>query len=304
MMPECGPRPQLIDRWMTDMTGAYISGFKAGIFKGHYTEVGGSGRPVIALHGFGESIFAWRHLAPALATTHQVHLIDLRGHGRSEMPRDGCYAPRCHAELLHEYIVEHQLTDVTVMGHSMGGGVALLLALQILAHGRASLAGIVLLDSMFYTQRVPLFISAMRTPLLGGTMVNLTPPAMSTTIILREAFYDKRKITPEIVEAYAAALHRPGGRHALLQTARQIIDTDASIEPELAAITAPALIIWGANDTIVAPKVADDIGRLLRHSSVHILPECGHCPNEEQPAATLALIQEFLRAALPGASPG
>jgi pimeloyl-ACP methyl ester carboxylesterase len=284
------------------MPGEYINGFKSGTFKGHYYEVGGAGRPVIALHGFGESIYAWRHLAPGLAATHQVHLLDLRGHGRSEMPADGCYAPRCHADLVFEYIQHHQLTGVTVMGHSMGGGVALLLALRIMADANTKLAGIVLLDSMFYTQKVPLFISALRTPLLGGTMVNLTPPAMSTDIILRQAIYDKRKITPDMVGAYAAALHRPGGRHALLQTARQVIDTDASIEPQLLAITAPALIIWGENDTIVAPKVAYDIHKLLKRSKVHMLAECGHCPNEEQPEQTLLLIQDFLRGA--ASSPG
>jgi pimeloyl-ACP methyl ester carboxylesterase len=110
------------------MPGEYINGFRSGTFKGHYFEVGGTGRPVIALHGFGESIYAWRHLAPGLAATHQVHLLDLRGHGRSEMPADGCYAPRCHADLVFAYIQHHQLTDVTVIGHSMGGGVALLLS--------------------------------------------------------------------------------------------------------------------------------------------------------------------------------
>ena len=276
------------------MPGAYIDGFKSGSFKEHYVEVGGAGSPVIALHGFGESIYAWRHLAPALARTHHVHLIDLRGHGRSEMPVDGCYAPRCHADLLFEYIQHNQLTNVTVMGHSMGGGIALLLALRIVADDDTRLAGIVLLDSMFYTQKVPLFISALRTPLLGSTMVNLTPPTISTKVILQKAFFDSRKITPAMIEAYAAALFRPGGRNALLQTARQLIDTDASIAPDLAAITAPGLIIWGVNDTIVPPKVADDIHQLLRHSTVHLLAECGHCPNEEQPAATLILIQNFL----------
>ena len=95
-----------------------------------YYEEQGKGPPVLLLHGFGASTFTWRHVAPDLAETHRVIAVDLKGFGQSDKPFDERYSVSDQAELLAQLIEDKDLRDLTIVGHSFGGGVALRLALD------------------------------------------------------------------------------------------------------------------------------------------------------------------------------
>src|SRR5919106_720766 len=90
----------------------------------------GSGPPLLLIHGFGASTFTWRYVAPDLARTNRVIAVDLKGFGQSDKPFDERYSVYDQAELLAQLIQEKDLRDLTLVGHSFGGGVALLLALE------------------------------------------------------------------------------------------------------------------------------------------------------------------------------
>lgn len=87
-------------------------------------EVFGSGPALVALHGFGGSIYSWHSIRAELSASHTVHALDMKGSGLSPKPRDGRYSVYDQSALVLDYIARNHLTNVTVLGHSFGGGVA------------------------------------------------------------------------------------------------------------------------------------------------------------------------------------
>lgn len=96
----------------------------------HY-RVAGDGPPVVLLHGIGldAASVSWRHTLPALSATHRVYALDFPGHGRSPEPR-ARYTQSFFIEVLREFIANLDLAGASLVGTSMGGGVALGYALE------------------------------------------------------------------------------------------------------------------------------------------------------------------------------
>ncbi|MBE3110073.1 MAG: alpha/beta fold hydrolase, partial [Acidobacteria bacterium] len=92
-----------------------------------FVEEKGEGKPVLLIHGFGASTFTWRGVAPELAQDNHVIAVDLKGFGQSDKPLDERYAASDQAALLAQLIEARDLRDLTLVGHSYGGGIALLL---------------------------------------------------------------------------------------------------------------------------------------------------------------------------------
>jgi pimeloyl-ACP methyl ester carboxylesterase len=113
-----------------------------------YTVERGEGPPVLLIHGFGTNSFTWRHVAPDLARDHKVIAVDLKGFGRSDKPFDERYAASDQAELLAQLILDRDLHNLTIVGHSFGGGIALLLALEADTRLHGRIAKLVLLDTI------------------------------------------------------------------------------------------------------------------------------------------------------------
>jgi len=110
------------------------------------------------------------------------------------------------------------------------------------------------------------------------------------------AYYDPNKITAEQIAAYAAPLSEPGARHAFLETAQQLVPANFD---ELVAkykdIKMPTLIIWGRQDRIIPLKVGELLDRDIPNSTLKVIDECGHAPQEEKPDETIALVLDFLK---------
>ena len=120
-----------------------------------YYEEQGKGPPVLLLHGFGASTYTWRHITPELARTHRVIAVDFKGFGQSDKPFDERYSVLDQAELIAQLIEDKDLRDLTIVGHSFGGGVALRLALEANTRLGGRIARLVLLDSIAYQQQIP-----------------------------------------------------------------------------------------------------------------------------------------------------
>lgn len=93
----------------------------------NYKKLGDSGSPIIILHGLLGSLDNWQTIARQLSATHQVYIVDQRNHGRSPHTEEMNY--EVLAQDIVEFCAQHQLTKVSLIGHSMGGKVAMLLAL-------------------------------------------------------------------------------------------------------------------------------------------------------------------------------
>jgi pimeloyl-ACP methyl ester carboxylesterase len=267
----------------------------------HY-EIYGSGDPVLCLHGFGANLFTWRHLVKPLSEKYQLILVDLKGFGASPKPKDKLYSGQDHVDLIYQLILELDLKNLTLVGNSFGGALALLLAIRLAQEEPNRLASLFLIAPGAYKEYVPHFLNLVRIPLLGELAVQLLPARLVTNLVLQMAYCDRKKTTREQVEKYARPLTEPGARKALLQTAKQLVprNIDEFVE-KIKTISVPTLILFGDHDRIVNPIVGDKLHAAIQHSRLLQLDHCGHIPQEEKPAETVALLLEFLAGLSPAA---
>jgi pimeloyl-ACP methyl ester carboxylesterase len=260
----------------------------------YYADVG-NGSTILLLHGFGASIYTWRHIAPELARDHRVIAVDLKGFGQSDKPFDERYSAFDQAELLAQLIEDRDLHDITLVGHSFGGGVALVLALQAEGRMKGRIAKLVLIDSVAYPQKLPVFFKLLSVPLVSQLGVRMVPPSWQTEVALKIAFYDDSKIEPGDVDAYSEPLRTAAGKHAIIYSARQIMPDDLEqISEGYKSIKLPTLILWCDHDRIVPLEIGLKLRRSMPNSTFQLVQDCGHMPQEEQPEATLGLIRKFL----------
>ena len=251
--------------------------------------------PLLLIHGFGASTYTWRHIAPELARTHRVIAVDLKGFGQSDKPFDSRYSVFDQAELLAELIEEKDLHNLTLVGHSFGGGIALMLALEANQRLHGRIAKLVLLDSIAYPQQIPVFFRLLDVPLVSQIGVRMVPPSVQTRVALRIAYLDDSKIDPEEIETYAAPLKTAAGKHAIIHSARQIMpDGIEELSERYKTIALPTLILWCDHDRIVPLEVGLKLRRTLPNSTLRLVEGCGHMPQEEQPASTLELLKGFI----------
>jgi pimeloyl-ACP methyl ester carboxylesterase len=261
---------------------------------GLHFESHGSGEPVLCIHGFGASLYSWRHLAPALARTHRVVLLDLDGFGKSPKPADGKYSIHDHVRRVSEFIRAHDLSGVTLVGHSFGGGVALLVALRLRADAKYAPKRLVLVDNIAYRQHLPLFVRMLQSP-IGSLALRALPATALIRHVLKLAYFDDERITPEAVAEYARALDMPGGREAMARTAKGMIPPDIDdLTPRYRDIAIPTLILWGRQDAIVPLAIGERLHRAIADSELVVVERCGHIPHEECPDEAVRAVIDFM----------
>ena len=261
-----------------------------------YYQEEGKGSPLLLIHGFGASTYTWRHIVPELARNHRVIAVDLKGFGQSDKPLDDRYSVFDQADLLAQLIVDKNLRNLTLVGHSFGGGVALLLALRTDPRIEGRISKLVLLDTIAYPQNVPVFFRLLDVPVVSQLGFGMVPPEVQTRVALRIAYFDNSKIDPDEVETYAAPLKTAAGKHAIIHSARQIVpDGLAELSERYGSIKLPTLILWCDHDRVVPLGIGLKLRRTLPNSTFRLVEDCGHMPQEEQPETTLKLIQAFLR---------
>lgn len=260
----------------------------------HAERFGDGGSPVVLLHGYAASSFSWRYWIPALAEHHEVWAVDLKGHGSAPAPPDQRYSPHDHAELIHRFIIQKDLRELTLFGHSMGGGIALLVALRLLDQGR--LQRLVLVSSAAYPQRLPPFVELARQGRPARWLFAVIPKRRLIRWVLRSIVYDPSTISGAQVEAYAEPLTSAPHRLALIKTALGILPSDLDgLTARFPEIDVPALLLWGRHDRVVPLSVGERLSDALPQATLKVLEECGHLPAEELPKDSLEIVESFLR---------
>ena len=263
----------------------------------YYDEYGEkSNKTILFIHGFGENHHTWRFLVPELAAKYHLIMLDLKGFGDSPKLKDKAYSVYDQALLVHKFIKEKKLKNITLVGRSFGGGVALIMALlQEDKLVENNIEKLVLINSMSYRQKLPSMMETLNKPFIGYLGIHL----LNNEKIAREgykfAFYDDSLIPEDSVKATAAYLTFPLAKYAYLETVHQLIPDDIStLEKRYAEITLPTLILWGKEDVSISVKKAYRLKEALKNSTLKVLPHVGHMPQEEKPHVVSEEILKFM----------
>jgi len=256
----------------------------------HYQEKG-TGTPLLLIHGFTSSVFSWKDVFEPLSKNFHVIAVDLKGFGFSGKP-DGDYTRRGQANLVGHFLDHLKIDKVWLCGNSMGGDVSLNLAVQ----NPQRVAGLILIDSggVKVEGSGSLAPGYLLIPVVGRVLTSL---ALRSDKLVREglekSFYDRSKITDDRVTAYYRPLQTRDGQLAALRARTQA--NEFPVEPELGKISAPALIIWGADDALIPLAAGRKMNSLIKNSKLVVIEKCGHLPEEEMPERVVDEITKFVK---------
>ena len=262
----------------------------------NFEKSGNHGTAVIFLHGFGASLASWNEMRQVFpAKDYQLYFIDMKGFGYSSRPRDGKYSINDQAEIITQFIVKHNFTRVVLVGHSYGGGVALLTYLNFHKCPNNPINKMVLIDSAGYTQTLPWFVSVLKTPVIDFLILKFVSRNMRAEQTLKHLFYDKSKVTKDKINQYSMFFDMEGSHYSFTQAAKQAMPKNhKEIIDQIKLIDIPTLIIWGRNDPIIPVNDAYKFQTDIQDSVIAVVEDCGHIPQEEMPEDTAKLILDFL----------
>src|SRR5262249_13362757 len=247
------------------------------------------GMSVIMLHGWGASLYTFRHAFETLPSRGiRVVAPDLRGFGLSTRPaQPGAYAMDAYIADLESLIDALELERPALAGHSMGGGLALHYALRWPDRVKA-LALIAPTGLVPATALLPL----RATPRLAVEAIgeSLVPRWMVEWILRHAAFGDASRITPRVIDEYWAPTQVAGFMRAVRRTASEYNWNPLS-DQEAASLAVPAVVVLGTGGRLV--RHAGAAARRLAGSQVRELPG-GHCIHEERPEEVYEVIGAHL----------
>lgn len=242
----------------------------------------GDGSPVVFLHGFGGEKLTWTNIQTALAPARRSIAFDLPGHGKAlDWPRIGNAG--VSAKAVVQSLEALEIGKVHMVGHSMGGAVAALIALQ----------------------RPEMFSSlTLLAPGGFGAEINhrllrryaAATEADELEVLLEQFFGWEFKLPRLLAKTTAESRARPGASEALQEIVEAIVDgTVQKMLPrnQLADLGIPIKVVWGTQDRVLPTRQAHKLPGVI---STHIFERVGHMPHLEIPAEVTRLILENARA--------
>jgi len=253
--------------------------------------LGGKGPPLVLVHGLGGAASNWTELAPLLARRHRLLVPDLPGHGGSAaLPAVAGLEP--FADRLALVAEREGMLPAPVVGHSLGGMVALRLALRrprdvsaVVLAGSAGLS----IGNLWGRELLSVF-----TAVRPGRVAARYRAWVARSPVLRRLVFgfvsvaDPPGLTEEAVEGFLAAQLL----HTDVDSAWRALRADDPRQ-ELQAVHCPVLVLWGAEDLQLPLDDAFEYTRRL-HARLRVIPGCGHLLIGERPEACADAIERFL----------
>jgi len=250
----------------------------------------GQGRPLVLVHGLAACSASWRETASILSRDFRCIAVDLMGFGRSDKPVGESYTLERQAELLQMFLVELALEDAVLIGHSYGGGVCL----SALRDPCPRVSALVLVDSICYPQSAPPTFRLLGFPVLGPLALYLVPKSWVTGTVFGNAYGKRAAPAQELVAANALALASASGRHALIQTVRELMARPIEPLADYSRFSLPTLIVWGRRDRLVPIALGQRLACQISGVQFVAFDKCGHLPQEESPRETAEVIARFV----------
>jgi pimeloyl-ACP methyl ester carboxylesterase len=256
----------------------------------------GSGPVILLLHGIANSSQTWEQVAPQLSRRYTLIAPDLLGHGESATPR-GDYSLGAHATGVRDLLTALGVEQVTVVGHSLGGGIAMQFAYQFPERCQR----LVLVSSGGLGREVHLLLRAAALPGADYVLPVLTSSQLvglgrRVGGLLRLARLPTGGDVEVLAEGFAS-LDNAGSRQAFLHTVRAVIEPGGqrvSAHDRLAlASLIPSLIVWGEKDSIIPASHGAAAHDAMPGSRFEVFPGAGHLPHAAEPDRFAAILTDF-----------
>jgi pimeloyl-ACP methyl ester carboxylesterase len=277
-----GGDAQVFAAWQMDLHGHRVD-----------YRVAGEGPPLVLIHGMVNSSRHWEEVALRLADRYTVIAPDLIGHGDSATPR-GDYSLGAHAAVIRDLLAAIGVGRATIVGHSLGGGVAM----QYFWQFPERTERLVLVSSGGLGEEVsPL----LRTVSMPGARYALA--VLAHRRVLDALWALGRRLGPRGVYVRAVVralrpLERRGARDAFLQTLRAVIDRHGqrvSARDRLYLLESmPTLVVWGGRDRTIPLEHGRAAHAAIGHSRFEVIERAAHFPHLEAPGELAEVIADFL----------
>src|SRR3712207_2241119 len=257
----------------------------------------GMGPPLVLLHGAGDNALDWRWVMPDLAATHRIYAPDLPGSPDSARPAAD-YSPAYFERFVAAFVDALEIGPATFVGNSLGGLIALRLALS----KPARVTALVLVDSAGLGHAINPAFTSVNVPGLSEaavpfwrTPVGAYQRAWGRTALL---FAHPPGSVPRqwLAEQCRLALW-PGYLEAHMAVLRALVNPLGQREvlvDHLPSLKIPTLVVWGARDRVFPESQAREAVARLPEGSLALIPDCGHMPHVECPDRFLAALGEFI----------
>jgi pimeloyl-ACP methyl ester carboxylesterase len=262
----------------------------------------GEGPLIVLLHGITSRSDVWLDVMERLAERHTVVAPDLLGHGRSAKPR-GDYSLGAYASGGRDLLGVLGFESGTVVGHSLGGGIALQFAYQYPEYTER----LALVSSGGLGQEVHLLLRAAALPGAEFVLPLITPDWAISVGTALGSLLDRLGIqtAPDIAEAARgyASLNDREAREAFLHTLRAVIDLGgqrvSATDRLYLAERVPTLLIWGTDDPIIPIEHGRAARDLIPHSRLVEIEGAGHWPMLDDPVGVAEELGDFVETTEP-----
>ena len=260
-----------------------------------YRDVG-TGETLLLIHGMAGSSATWRAIIPELSKKYRVVAPDLLGHGASAKPR-GDYSLGAFAAWLRDLLDELGISRATVIGQSLGGGVAM----QFTYQHRDYCQRLVLISSGGLGPDLNWILRILSAPGAEFVLPVVAPqPVLNLGNKLASWLTSAGIQSPragEMWSAYCSLADRPT-RQAFLRTLRSVVDYRGQAVSALGKIHVshglPTLLIWGEEDRIIPVAHGYAAHDAVPGSRLEVLPGVGHFPHVEAPTAVVDILDDFI----------
>ena len=261
----------------------------------------GEGPALLLIHGIGDSSDTWQPVLEELGRHHTIVAPDLLGHGRSEKPRAD-YSVAAYANGMRDLLSVLEIDRATVIGHSLGGGVAAQFAYQFPERCER----LVLVDSGGIGRSVSPFLRLATVPGVEALMPLFgLPPVRAVTRFTAGVMRHLTDLGRDADELMAVfdALPDTAARTAILRTLRSGVDWRGQVITMLdrayLAEGMPTLLIWGRHDAVIPLGHGRLAQAALPGSRLEIFDEAGHFPHHTDPARFVQVVTDFMARTAP-----
>ena len=246
-----------------------------------YIESGNSKNTLVLIHGLGASSERWSNVIPLFSDHYRVIVPDLIGFGQSDKPTAD-YTVDFFVDFLEKFIAVSEIKYPNIIGSSLGGQIS---AEYASLHSE-EMKNLVLVS--------PSGMMKQSTPALDGyIMAAMYPNKISAKNAFELMEGSGKHVNEEIISGFVERMRLPNAKLAFMSTILGLKNAK-SIKSKLESISAPTLLIWGADDPVIPIIHADGFVSSIQNCIFYKMDGCGHTPYVQDPEAFVTKVMEFL----------